>query len=115
MPSIWTVTYKKSHLNLTFCLEKLKSNEREKNLVENLGDMNEPTDIVSQKSQEENFNEEVDALLCDISECVKHRMKPHKIKPLFEQLEKYFQGIPASQVSFWWSKFCLSHLRSVST
>ena len=85
-------------MNLTFYIEKLKSNEREKNLVENLGDMNEPTDIVRHKSKEENFNEEVDALLCEISECVKYRMKPHKIKPLFEQLEKYFQGIPASQV-----------------
>lgn len=62
--------------------------------------MDEMQDVKPQRKksiEEENFNADIDRILDRISDLLRNQVNRLKIKPLFEELEIFFGGVPASQ------------------
>ena len=62
--------------------------------------MDEMQDVKPQRKksiEEENFNADIDRILDRISDLLRNQVNRLKIKPLFEELEIFFSGVPASQ------------------
>ena len=62
--------------------------------------MDEMQDVKPQRKksiEEENFNADIDRILDRISDLLRNQVNRLKIKPLFEELEIFFSGVPSSQ------------------
>ena len=78
-------------------LEKLKSRQREQYLCNTMDEMQDVKPQRKKSIEEENFNADIDRILDRISDLLRNQVNRLKIKPLFEELEIFFSGVPASQ------------------
>ena len=80
-----------------YIIEKLKSRQREQYLCNTMDEMQDVKPQRKKSIEEENFNADIDRILDRISDLLRNQVNRLKIKPLFEELEIFFGGVPASQ------------------